>query len=162
MLLQFPQTAEVVTKQSYLKFVKVGRGAAKLWASRTVESRLARRPRARTPYPASDVTRIHAAYVVGVFGTRIACACAVQCTMVAMVASASGYGTLRRFLSVPEGQHDIEDVGAVPSTSVAVSVRLASVAVVFWHENLKDFLLRSKSQTWLFSTQLFSVFFLDI
>lgn len=53
--------------------------------------------------------------------------------MVAMVASASGYGTLRRFLSVPEGQHDVEEVGAVPSTSVAVSVRF---------EDVKDFLLR--------------------
>lgn len=46
--------------------------------------------------------------------------------MVAMVASASGYGTLRRFLSAPEGQHDVEEVGAVPSTSVAVSVSFAS------------------------------------
>ncbi|XP_075992737.1 calmodulin-regulated spectrin-associated protein patronin isoform X10 [Anticarsia gemmatalis] len=41
--------------------------------------------------------------------------------MVAMVASASGYGTLRRFLSVPEGQHGVPEAGVVPSTSVAVS-----------------------------------------
>lgn len=41
--------------------------------------------------------------------------------MVAMVASASGYGTLRRFLSAPEGQHDME-AAVVPTTSVAVSV----------------------------------------
>ncbi|CAB3250622.1 unnamed protein product [Arctia plantaginis] len=41
--------------------------------------------------------------------------------MVAMVASASGYGTLRRFLSVPEGQHNVPEAGVVPSTSVAVS-----------------------------------------
>ncbi|XP_060802957.1 patronin isoform X10 [Amyelois transitella] len=40
--------------------------------------------------------------------------------MVAMVASASGYGTLRRFLSAPEGQRDME-AGVVPTTSVAVS-----------------------------------------
>ncbi|GBP56754.1 hypothetical protein EVAR_37010_1 [Eumeta japonica] len=43
--------------------------------------------------------------------------------MVAMVASASGYGTLRRFLSVPVGQHDVDDAGVVPSNSVAVSFR---------------------------------------
>ncbi|XP_059058179.1 patronin isoform X3 [Achroia grisella] len=41
--------------------------------------------------------------------------------MVAMVASASGYGTLRRFLSVPEGQHEMGEAGVVPTTSVAVS-----------------------------------------
>ncbi|KAL4712993.1 hypothetical protein ACJJTC_012063 [Scirpophaga incertulas] len=40
--------------------------------------------------------------------------------MVAMVASASGYGTLRRFLSAPEG-HGVEDTAVVASTSVAVS-----------------------------------------
>lgn len=49
--------------------------------------------------------------------------------MVAMVASASGYGTLRRFLSAPDGQNVVEEAGAVPSTSVAVSVRFASVTV---------------------------------
>ncbi|XP_048482891.1 patronin isoform X10 [Plutella xylostella] len=37
--------------------------------------------------------------------------------MVAMVASASGYGTLRRFLSAPEGQQE----APVPSASIAVS-----------------------------------------
>lgn len=41
--------------------------------------------------------------------------------MVAMVASASGYGTLRRFLSAPDGQ-EIENTGVIPSASVAVSV----------------------------------------
>ncbi|CAH0602855.1 unnamed protein product [Chrysodeixis includens] len=41
--------------------------------------------------------------------------------MVAMVASASGYGTLRRFLSVPEGQHSAAEAGIGPSNSVAVS-----------------------------------------
>ncbi|XP_061381422.1 patronin isoform X13 [Danaus plexippus] len=40
--------------------------------------------------------------------------------MVAMVASASGYGTLRRFLSAPDGQ-DVDNTGVVPSASVAVS-----------------------------------------
>lgn len=40
--------------------------------------------------------------------------------MVAMVASASGYGTLRRFLSAPEGQGSDE---GMPSASVSVSVR---------------------------------------
>ncbi|XP_049883699.1 patronin-like isoform X3 [Pectinophora gossypiella] len=40
--------------------------------------------------------------------------------MVAMVASASGYGTLRRFLSAPDG-HGVEQAGGVPSASVAVS-----------------------------------------
>lgn len=42
--------------------------------------------------------------------------------MVAMVASASGYGALRRFLSAPEGDsHD--EVGVVPGASIAVSVK---------------------------------------
>ncbi|CAF4955646.1 unnamed protein product [Pieris macdunnoughi] len=40
--------------------------------------------------------------------------------MVAMVASASGYGTLRRFLSAPNGAHS-GDPAFVPSASVAVS-----------------------------------------
>ncbi|XP_045511917.1 patronin-like isoform X4 [Pieris brassicae] len=40
--------------------------------------------------------------------------------MVAMVASASGYGTLRRFLSAPNGAHS-DDPAFVPSASVAVS-----------------------------------------
>ncbi|XP_072937138.1 patronin isoform X3 [Epargyreus clarus] len=39
--------------------------------------------------------------------------------MVAMVASASGYGTLRRFLSAPEGH--AEEAAVVPSASIAVS-----------------------------------------
>ncbi|XP_028172023.1 patronin isoform X3 [Ostrinia furnacalis] len=41
--------------------------------------------------------------------------------MVAMVASASGYGTLRRFMSAPEGQPGMEEAAVVTSTSVAVS-----------------------------------------
>ncbi|KAJ0182119.1 hypothetical protein K1T71_002841 [Dendrolimus kikuchii] len=40
--------------------------------------------------------------------------------MVAMVASASGYGTLRRFLSAPDGQ-PVEETAVVPGASVAVS-----------------------------------------
>ncbi|XP_026314535.1 patronin-like isoform X4 [Hyposmocoma kahamanoa] len=119
MLPDFPQTAEVKTKQSYLKFVIVGRGARE--ALSIAHSRVASRAQVACAHTLSDVTRIRAANVVIVFGTRIACACAVLCTMVAMVASASGYGTLRRFLSAPEGQHDVEEVGAAPSTSVAVS-----------------------------------------
>ncbi|XP_028036099.1 patronin isoform X12 [Bombyx mandarina] len=39
--------------------------------------------------------------------------------MVAMVAS--GYGTLRRFLSAPEGQHSANEAGVASSASVAVS-----------------------------------------
>ncbi|XP_062524367.1 patronin isoform X13 [Bombyx mori] len=39
--------------------------------------------------------------------------------MVAMVAS--GYGTLRRFLSAPEGQHGANEAGVASSASVAVS-----------------------------------------
>ncbi|CAH0405077.1 unnamed protein product [Chilo suppressalis] len=41
--------------------------------------------------------------------------------MVAMVASASGYGTLRRFMSAPEGQPGAEDSAASPTASVSVS-----------------------------------------
>lgn len=39
-----------------------------------------------------------------------------------MVASASGYGTLRRFLSAPEGQPETGQTGIVPGASIAVSV----------------------------------------
>lgn len=50
--------------------------------------------------------------------------------MVAMVASASGYGTLRRFLSAPDGQ-DVDNTGVVPSASVAVSVRCSDFIVMY-------------------------------
>lgn len=50
--------------------------------------------------------------------------------MVAMVASASGYGTLRRFLSAPDGQ-GVDVTGDVATTtSVAVSVRMLQIGYV--------------------------------
>lgn len=79
-------------------------------------ARRAREPRTFTEHArASDVIRRLKWWL-------LCCECALT-IMVAMVASASGYGTLRRFLSVPEGQHNVPEAGVVPSTSVAVSVR---------------------------------------
>ncbi|CAG4943340.1 unnamed protein product [Colias eurytheme] len=59
-------------------------------------------------------------------GDVVAIPVLVQCSaMVAMVASASGYGTLRRFLSAPEGA-DTNNPSAVPGASVAVSMMSCS------------------------------------